>query len=171
MFMFIGFFLPDLSKCQRVGADIRGQQWLSISDLFFRRFREEISFPRVVERSALKLPLYKLCVVPLAVQNRALFEGEKREKRCPEKGRKRGGQQRGQKGKRTRENRLDIEKGGERERERESTLHALLALMSFTHCILDKLGRINARASHGTVTRICSTSGPSTSGSSKATNS
>ena len=47
----------------------------------------------------LKLPLSKLYTVPLALQNRALFEGEKRAKRCPEKGRKRGGQQSGQKGK------------------------------------------------------------------------
>ena len=43
--------------------------------------------------------LSKLCVVPFALQNRALFEGEKRVKKCWEKGRKRGGQQRGQKGK------------------------------------------------------------------------
>ena len=69
------------------------------TDLFLRRFREGISFPNFVERSILKLPLSKLCAVPFALQNRALFEAEKRAKRCREKGRKRGGQQRGQKGK------------------------------------------------------------------------
>ena len=41
----------------------------------------------------------KLCAVPFPIQNRALFEGEKMAKMCREKGRKRGGQQRGQKGK------------------------------------------------------------------------
>ena len=40
-----------------------------------------------------------LCAVCFALQNRALFEGEKRVTRCREKGRKRGGQQREQKGK------------------------------------------------------------------------
>ena len=52
-----------------------------------------------MERSILKLPLSKLCAVPLALQNRALFEEEKRAKKGLEKGRKRGGQQRGQEGK------------------------------------------------------------------------
>ena len=42
----------------------------------------------------LKLPLSKLCDVPLALQNRPLFEGERRAKRCLQKGKK------GQKGKR-----------------------------------------------------------------------
>ena len=78
------------------------------SDLFSRRFREGISFPNFLERSILKLPLSKLCAVPFALQNRALFEGEIRAKRCPEKGRKMGGQQRGKKEKRTRENRSVI---------------------------------------------------------------
>ena len=55
-----------------------------------------------MERSIPDLPLSKLCAVPfaLALQNRALFEGEKRAKMCrefSEKGRKRGGQLRGQK--------------------------------------------------------------------------
>ena len=47
------------------------------------------------------------CVLcPWPVQNRALFEGKKRAKRCQWKGRKRSGQQRGQKRKKgTRENR------------------------------------------------------------------
>ena len=70
-----------------------------VSDLFLRSFREGISFPNFVERSTPDLPLSKLCAVPFALQNRALFEGENRAKMCREKGRKRGGQQRGQKGK------------------------------------------------------------------------
>ena len=49
--------------------------------------------------------LSKLRSVPFALQNRALFEGKKMAKMCREKGRKRGGQQRGKKEKRTRENR------------------------------------------------------------------
>ena len=69
------------------------------SDLFLRRFREGISFPNFVERSILKLPLSELCAVPLPLQNRALFEEEKRAERCREKERKRGRQQKGQKGK------------------------------------------------------------------------
>ena len=76
-----------------------------VSNLFSRGFREGISFPKFVERSILKLPLSKLCAVPLPLQNRAFFEGRKGRKRCREKGRKRGDQQRGQKEKRTRENR------------------------------------------------------------------
>ena len=46
----------------------------------------------------MELPLSKLCAVPFALQNRALFKGEKGAKRCREEGGKRGGQQRGQKG-------------------------------------------------------------------------
>ena len=69
------------------------------SDLFSRRFREGISFPNFVERCIPELPLSKLCPVPFSLQNRALFEGEKRAKRCRKKGRKRAGQQRGKKGK------------------------------------------------------------------------
>ena len=72
---------------------------IALSGLFPRRFREGISFPNFVERSILELPLSKLCAVPFTLQNRALFEGEKKAKRCREEGRKRGGQQRGQKGK------------------------------------------------------------------------
>ena len=68
-------------------------------DLFSRRFQEGISFPNFVERSILELPLSKLCSVPFALQNRALFKGEKGAKRCREKGGKRGGKQKGQKGK------------------------------------------------------------------------
>ena len=56
--------------------------WLQITDLFSRRFREGNSFPNFLERSILKLPLSKLCVVPFSLQNRALFEGENRAKRC-----------------------------------------------------------------------------------------
>ena len=71
------------------------QQGWRPTDLFSCRFRKGISFPNFVERSMLKL----LCAVPLALQNRALFKGEKRAKRCREKGRKRGGQHMGRKGK------------------------------------------------------------------------
>ena len=71
----------------------------SETDLFSRRFREGISFPNFAERSIPELPLSKLCAVPFALQNRALFEGEKMAKMRREKGRKRGGQERGQKGK------------------------------------------------------------------------
>ena len=42
---------------------------------------EGISFPNFLERSILRLPLSKLCAVPFALQNRALFEGEKRVKK------------------------------------------------------------------------------------------
>ena len=59
------------------------------SDHFSRRFREGIAFPNVVERSILKLPLSKLCAVPFALQNRAIFN-EKGAKTCREKGEKRG---------------------------------------------------------------------------------
>ena len=69
------------------------------SEPFSRRFREGSSFPNFVERSFLELPLSKLCAVPFVLQNRALFERERRAKRCRENGRKRGGQPRGQKGK------------------------------------------------------------------------
>ena len=55
--------------------------------------------PELWERFILKLPLSKICAVPFALQNRADFEVENRAKRRPEKGRRRGGQQRGQKGK------------------------------------------------------------------------
>ena len=51
-------------------------------DLFSRGFREGISFPKFVERSTLKLPLSKLCAVPLALQNRAFFEGRNGRKGC-----------------------------------------------------------------------------------------
>ena len=54
-------------------------------DPFSRRFREGISFPNFVERSFLKLPLSKICAVPFALQNRVLFAGENRAKRCPER--------------------------------------------------------------------------------------
>ena len=68
------------------------------SDLF-AQIREGISVPNFVESSILKAPLSKICAVPFALQNGALFEGENRAKRCPRRGGGggRGGQQRGQK--------------------------------------------------------------------------
>ena len=69
---------------------------LTNSDLFSRRFREGI-LPNFVERSILKLTLSRLSAVPFTLQNRALSEGEKRAKRSCEKGRKKDGQQRGEK--------------------------------------------------------------------------
>ena len=87
-----GWKNQDLSTRLKFSSEIE-------TNLFSRRFREGISFPNLLERSIPKLPLSRLCAVPFALQNRALFEGENRAKRCPEKGRKRGGQQRGQKGK------------------------------------------------------------------------
>ena len=65
------------------------------TDLFSRRFWEGISFPSFVQRSIPELRLSKLCTVPFALQNRALFEG-RRWRKCAEE---RGGQQTGQKGK------------------------------------------------------------------------
>ena len=52
-----------------------------------------------MERSILKLPLSKLCGVPFAPQNRALFKGEKGRKGAEKGEEVGGGQQRGQKGK------------------------------------------------------------------------
>ena len=54
---------------------------------FHADFGREFSFLNIVERSILKLPLSELCAITLALQNRALFEGERRAKRCGEKGR------------------------------------------------------------------------------------
>ena len=65
---------------------------------FYADFGKEFPCRTFWERSILRLPLSKLCAVPLALQNRALFEGRKGRKGA-EKGRKRGGQQREQKGK------------------------------------------------------------------------
>ena len=95
-----GFLAPT-----RIGPAALPRE-LCFSDSFSRRFREGISFPNFVERSILKLPLSKICGVPSRLQNRALFEGGggDRAKRCPKKGRRRGGQHRGKKEKRTREN-------------------------------------------------------------------
>ena len=56
--------------------------------IFSRRFREGISFPNFVERSILKLPLSKLCAVPLAQQNRALSREKGR--KVPSKGEEEG---------------------------------------------------------------------------------
>ena len=58
----------------------------TVSDRFSRGFREGISFPNFVERSILELPLSKLCAVPLALQNRALFERKKGRKGAEERG-------------------------------------------------------------------------------------
>ena len=84
--------------CQMVQVHYTSNIKNCIADLFSRRFREGIPFPNFVERSIPEMPLSKLCAVPFALQNRAHFEG-KRATRCREKGRKWGGQQRGQKGK------------------------------------------------------------------------
>ena len=66
-------------------------QFGSKPDLFSRRFREGISFPNFLERSILKLPLSKLCVVAFVLQNRALFKREKREgEEVPRKGEEEG---------------------------------------------------------------------------------
>ena len=59
--------------------------------LFQADFGKEFpSWTLFVERSILSLLLSKLCAVRFALQNRALFEGEKMAKRYREKGRKRG---------------------------------------------------------------------------------
>ena len=76
-----------------------------VTDLFLRRFREGISFPNFMERSILKLPLSNLCAVPFSLQNRVPFAEQKKGEKVPRKGRKRGGQRRGKKEERTRENR------------------------------------------------------------------
>ena len=67
------------------------------TDLFSRRFREGISFPNLLERSILKLPLFRLCAAPLVPQNRAQRKGREGAR----KGEEEGGQQSEQKGKRT----------------------------------------------------------------------
>ena len=64
----------------------------SYSDLFSCKFREEISFTNFLERSILKLPLSKLCIVPFAQQNRALFGGGEQAKKVPRKGEEEGWQ-------------------------------------------------------------------------------
>ena len=62
--------------------------------------------PELCGESILKLPVSKLCTVPVSLQKRACFEGRKGQKRCREKGRKRGrASKRAKKEKRTRENR------------------------------------------------------------------
>ena len=66
---------------------------------FHADFGKEIPSRTLWRGPSWNCPLSKLCTVPFALQNRALFEGEKRVKRSREKGGKRGGQQRGQKGK------------------------------------------------------------------------
>ena len=75
------------------------------TDLFLRRFRKGISFPNLVERSILKLPLPKLCAVPLALQNRAFFEGREGAKGAEKRGGTRVASKGGKKEKRTRANR------------------------------------------------------------------
>ena len=68
---FVCFFCLNQGKCYFF-------RYFFISDLFSRRFRE-----------VPELPLSKLCAVPFALQNRALFEEEKRAKMCRETGRTR----------------------------------------------------------------------------------
>ena len=63
---------------------------MGVADLFWRRFREGISFPNFVERSVLKLPVLKRCAVPFALQNRAFFEGKKRGEKVPRQGQEEG---------------------------------------------------------------------------------
>ena len=59
-----------------------------------------------MEKSLLKESLSKLCAIPFALQNRALFEREKRAKKCREKREGRGvARKGGKKETRTRENR------------------------------------------------------------------
>ena len=50
-----------------------------------------------MERSVLKLPLSKLCAVPFALQNGALFERETRGEKVPRKGRIEGRPEKGAK--------------------------------------------------------------------------
>ena len=59
------------------------------TDLFARRFREGTSFPTLLERSILKLPLQRLSVVPHRSTEQSSSRVEKRSKRC-EKRRRRG---------------------------------------------------------------------------------
>ena len=87
---------PQQNSNQNLGVS-RRKSTLQGSGL--DRFQEGISFPNFAERPTLTLPLSKLCDVHFDLQNRALFEGKTRAKRCQEKGRDWGGQQRGQKGK------------------------------------------------------------------------
>ena len=66
---------------------------------FHADFGKEIPSRTLWRGRSWNCPSPKLCAVPFALQNRALFEGEQRVKRSREKGGKRGGQQRGRKGK------------------------------------------------------------------------
>ena len=98
------FTLRSCHVCKSVAKMVRKQVKMSlvlhhILTFFHADFGKEFPSPILWRGPFLKLPLSKLCTVPFALQNRALFEGEKGAKRCPEKGRNRGGQQRGQKGK------------------------------------------------------------------------
>ena len=98
--LFYGLLLEgSKGHTQKGHREKHPENTLRYPDLFSRRFREGISFPKFVQRSILKLPLSKLCAVPLALQNRAVFEARTGRKRCWDRGRKRGDQQRGQKGK------------------------------------------------------------------------
>ena len=63
---------------------------MTCTDLFSRRFREGISFPNFVERSIPELQLSKLCTVPFALQNRALFGGGENGENVPRKGEEEG---------------------------------------------------------------------------------
>ena len=64
----------------------------------FMQISEGISFPNLLERSMLRLPLSKLCTVPRARSTeQSTFGGGEKGEKVRDKGRKRGGQQRGQK--------------------------------------------------------------------------
>ena len=118
-----------------------------MADRFSRRFREGISFPNFGERSILKLPLSKLCAVPFALQNRALFKGEKGGQRCLEKGGKGVPSKEGKKEKRTRENGRsngDLKKVI-LERERECGVLALLLRQTECSVVCAELSTTTAR--------------------------
>ena len=79
-----------LGKFQGSSGKFWGQVWetsgepLESLTFFHADFGKE--FPsRTLERSIPELPLSKLCAVPFALQNRALFEGEKMARKCAEK--------------------------------------------------------------------------------------
>ena len=81
-------FVPS-GTCEMKSHDLvkfLAEIWLYFTDPFSRGFREGISFPNILERSIPGLPLSKLCAVPFALQNRALFEGEKMPRKGEEEG-------------------------------------------------------------------------------------
>ena len=76
------------SQHRRIFAGVLVSFSCDLLRFFLRRFREGISFPNFGKSFILKLLLSKICAVLFAPQNRALFEGENRAKRRPEKGRR-----------------------------------------------------------------------------------